>query len=142
MLSKAKDFAFLFDFPDFSPGNGWLHRFKARHGIVVKVVVGEAASVNNEDVDAWLSDNLPTITSYAPRDVCKAGRMRTCGDASLTRSWPDLTLPGTILFLLVTTRTLRSHALTKLLCVEYEPFLTAQRPTRTMTRMLFYRRLL
>lgn len=72
MLSKAKDFAFLLDFPDFSPGNGWLHRFKARHGIVFKAVVGEAASVNNEDVDAWLFDNLPTIASYAPRDVYNA----------------------------------------------------------------------
>ncbi|KAH6945609.1 hypothetical protein HPB50_009293 [Hyalomma asiaticum] len=28
MLAKAKDFAFLLDFPDFCPGNGWLHRFK------------------------------------------------------------------------------------------------------------------
>ncbi|KAH6948713.1 hypothetical protein HPB50_025927 [Hyalomma asiaticum] len=34
MLAKVKDFAFLLDFPDFCPGNGWLHRFKVRHGIV------------------------------------------------------------------------------------------------------------
>ncbi|KAK8769643.1 hypothetical protein V5799_013892 [Amblyomma americanum] len=31
MLGKTKDFAFLLDFPDFSPGYGWLHRFKVRH---------------------------------------------------------------------------------------------------------------
>ncbi|KAH6931008.1 hypothetical protein HPB50_021319 [Hyalomma asiaticum] len=29
MLAKAKDFAFLLDFPDFCPGNGWLHRLQA-----------------------------------------------------------------------------------------------------------------
>ncbi|KAH6945491.1 hypothetical protein HPB50_008758 [Hyalomma asiaticum] len=39
MLAKAKDFAFLLDFPDFCPGNSWLHRFKVRHGIVFKSIV-------------------------------------------------------------------------------------------------------
>ncbi|KAH9362838.1 hypothetical protein HPB48_015199 [Haemaphysalis longicornis] len=28
MLRKARDFAFMLDFPDFCPGNGWQHRFK------------------------------------------------------------------------------------------------------------------
>lgn len=34
MLSKARSFASLLDFPNFSPGNAWLHWFKALHGIV------------------------------------------------------------------------------------------------------------
>ncbi|XP_064461997.1 tigger transposable element-derived protein 6-like [Ornithodoros turicata] len=72
MLSKAKDFAFLLDFPDFSPGNGWLHRFKVRHGIVFKGVAGEAASVNMEDVNTWLDENIATIVSYSAQDVYNA----------------------------------------------------------------------
>ncbi|KAH6948811.1 hypothetical protein HPB50_026545 [Hyalomma asiaticum] len=41
MLAKAKDFAFLLDFPDFCPGNGWLHRFKAyyRRRVVERMLI-------------------------------------------------------------------------------------------------------
>ncbi|KAH6923741.1 hypothetical protein HPB50_005812 [Hyalomma asiaticum] len=39
MLAKARDFAFLLYFPDFCSGNGWLHRFKVRHGNVFKSIV-------------------------------------------------------------------------------------------------------
>ncbi|KAH6919516.1 hypothetical protein HPB50_029495 [Hyalomma asiaticum] len=52
MLAKAKDLAFLLDFPDFCPGNGWLHRFKVRHGIVF-----------NQDIALWLEANRDTILS-------------------------------------------------------------------------------
>lgn len=72
MLAKAKDFAFLLDFPDFCPGNGWLHRFKVRHGIVFKSIVGEAASASDQDVASWLEANRDTILSYAERDVYNA----------------------------------------------------------------------
>nr|XP_050030129.1 zinc finger protein 287-like [Dermacentor andersoni] len=44
MLFKAKDLAFLLDFQDFSPGNGWLHRFKLSHRIIFKSINGESAS--------------------------------------------------------------------------------------------------
>ncbi|KAH8040048.1 hypothetical protein HPB51_009304 [Rhipicephalus microplus] len=64
MLAKAKDFAFLLDFPDFCPGNDWLHHFKVRHGIVFKSIVGEAASASDQEV-LRLEANLDTISSYA-----------------------------------------------------------------------------
>ncbi|KAH7946168.1 hypothetical protein HPB49_020837 [Dermacentor silvarum] len=57
MLGKAKNFAFLLDFPDFSPGSGWLHRFKVWHGIVFKSIVGEASSTSDQDVATWLVTN-------------------------------------------------------------------------------------
>lgn len=41
-----------------SPGNGWLHLFKAHHGIVFKEIVGEAASAN-EDVDTIFTQTKP-----------------------------------------------------------------------------------
>ncbi|XP_049275472.1 tigger transposable element-derived protein 4-like [Rhipicephalus sanguineus] len=72
MLAKAKDFAFLLDFPDFCPGNGWLHRFKVHHGIVFKSIVGEAASASDQDVASWLEANRDTILSYAEQDVYNA----------------------------------------------------------------------
>ncbi|XP_070392420.1 tigger transposable element-derived protein 6-like [Dermacentor albipictus] len=72
MLSKAKDLAFLLDFPDFSPCNGWLHRFKLRHGIILKTINGESASVSDEDINTWMSKNLARVSSYAERDVYNA----------------------------------------------------------------------
>ncbi|XP_072140427.1 tigger transposable element-derived protein 6-like [Dermacentor andersoni] len=72
MLSKAKDLAFLLGFPDFSPGNGWLHRFKLRHGIIFKTINGESASVSDEDINTWMSKNLARVSSYAERDVYNA----------------------------------------------------------------------
>lgn len=72
MLSKPRDFTFLLDVLDFNPGNGWLHRFKQRNGIVFKAVVGEAASVNTDDVDAWFCENVPTIASYCEKNVYNA----------------------------------------------------------------------
>ncbi|KAM7306471.1 hypothetical protein ISCGN_010174 [Ixodes scapularis] len=64
LLGKARDFAFLLNFTKFSPGNGWLHRFKERHGIVYKSIVKEGASVDIERAERWLADNLDEIYSY------------------------------------------------------------------------------
>lgn len=77
MLGKAKDFAFLWVFPEFCPGNGWLHQFKVRHGINrlygFKLIVGEAAPANDEDVGTWLEKKkTATISSYVERDVYNA----------------------------------------------------------------------
>ncbi|XP_040073753.1 tigger transposable element-derived protein 6-like [Ixodes scapularis] len=72
LLGKARDFAFLLNFTEFSPGNGWLHRFKERHGIVYKSIVGEGASVDIERAEQWLADNLDEIYSYSERDVYNA----------------------------------------------------------------------
>ncbi|KAM7311571.1 tigger transposable element-derived protein 6-like [Ixodes scapularis] len=72
LLGKARDFAFLLNFTEFSPGNGWLHRFKECHGIVYKSIVGEAASVDIERAEQWLVDNLDEIYSYSERDVYNA----------------------------------------------------------------------
>ncbi|KAH7947438.1 hypothetical protein HPB52_011951 [Rhipicephalus sanguineus] len=45
---------------DFAVSNGWIDRFRRRHGIAYKTVGGEAASVNVETVDDWRS-TLSTI---------------------------------------------------------------------------------
>ncbi|KAH6936237.1 hypothetical protein HPB50_015029 [Hyalomma asiaticum] len=50
MLAKAKDFAFLLDFPDLCPGNGWLHWFEVRHGIVFKSTVADVGPDANPEV--------------------------------------------------------------------------------------------
>lgn len=55
---------------DFSASNGWLDRFKQRHGIVYRQISGESESVSDSDVNDWQSEVLPRlINNYAPRDV-------------------------------------------------------------------------
>lgn len=46
LIQKARGFAFLQNHPEFNPGGGWIQRFKERHGIVYKTIVGEGATVN------------------------------------------------------------------------------------------------
>ncbi|XP_070388781.1 tigger transposable element-derived protein 4-like [Dermacentor albipictus] len=67
---KAKNFAFLLGLPNFEPGGGWIQRFKERHGIVYKNVVGEAVSLDTEAKQQWLQTKLPGVLErYAEKDI-------------------------------------------------------------------------
>ena len=45
LLEKSKEYAQRLSCVDFSPSGGWLSRFKARHGISLRYLHGEADSV-------------------------------------------------------------------------------------------------
>ncbi|XP_064477290.1 tigger transposable element-derived protein 6-like [Ornithodoros turicata] len=72
LTAKAKQLAFLMEHKGFSPGNGWLHRFKERHGIRFKKIVGEAASADISNIDEWMDMHAAKIASYDERDVFNA----------------------------------------------------------------------
>nr|XP_054919709.1 tigger transposable element-derived protein 6-like [Dermacentor andersoni] len=70
LATKAKNFAFLLGRPNFEPGGGWIQRFKERHGIVYKNVVGEAASLDTEAKQQWLQTKLPSVLErYEEKDI-------------------------------------------------------------------------
>ncbi|XP_054933552.1 tigger transposable element-derived protein 4-like [Dermacentor andersoni] len=70
LATKAKNFAFLLGRPNFEPGGGWIQRFKERHGIVYKNMVGEAASLDTEAKQQWLQTKLPGVLEhYAEKDI-------------------------------------------------------------------------
>lgn len=70
LATKAKNLAFLLGRPNFEPGGGWIQRFKERHGIVYKNVVGEAASLDSEAKQQWLQTNLPVLMErFSARDI-------------------------------------------------------------------------
>ncbi|KAH7979793.1 hypothetical protein HPB49_011088 [Dermacentor silvarum] len=50
LKEKALEVADLLGIDDFTASNGWISRFRARHGIAYRQVNGEAASVNLADV--------------------------------------------------------------------------------------------
>ncbi|KAG0419842.1 hypothetical protein HPB47_003836 [Ixodes persulcatus] len=51
LIKKANDFPFLSGSLQFSPGGGWVQRFKERHGVVYRAIVGEGAAVNQDMAD-------------------------------------------------------------------------------------------
>ncbi|KAL3227102.1 hypothetical protein MRX96_024281 [Rhipicephalus microplus] len=59
LATKVLNLAFLLGRPNFEPDGGWIQRFKERHGIVYKNVVGEAAFLDSEAKQQWLQTNLP-----------------------------------------------------------------------------------
>ncbi|KAK8768126.1 hypothetical protein V5799_005093, partial [Amblyomma americanum] len=55
IAAKAADFANQMGISDFNASEGWLSRFKARHGLTFKNVCGEAAAVDKETCENWVS---------------------------------------------------------------------------------------
>ena len=74
--SKGRELAVLMGHPDFVCSQGWLYRFKARHGIMFRPLNecnGESASNGTED---WLSGSLPRLlVEYSPQNIFSAGEV-------------------------------------------------------------------
>lgn len=61
LLMKAEEFAKMIK-DDFKCSSGWLDRFKKRHNIIFGKVCGEAASVDRNVTDDWISHTWPVIS--------------------------------------------------------------------------------
>uniref|UniRef100_A0A1E1X318 Putative tigger transposable element n=1 Tax=Amblyomma aureolatum TaxID=187763 RepID=A0A1E1X318_9ACAR len=73
LREKAVDIADRLGITDFAASNGWIDRFRKRHGIAYKTVSGESASVNLATVDDWKATlSAILIEGYAPRDIYNA----------------------------------------------------------------------
>ncbi|XP_070537736.1 tigger transposable element-derived protein 4-like [Ptychodera flava] len=73
MQTKAEELSKKLNHLDFKASNGWLERFKSRHGISFKSVCGEAASVDESVVSDWVTSKLPKLLDgFHPRDVFNA----------------------------------------------------------------------
>ncbi|KAK8785434.1 hypothetical protein V5799_008202 [Amblyomma americanum] len=53
LKEKAETVALRFNLDEFKASNGWMERFKKRHGIVFSRCCGESASVNPSTVNEW-----------------------------------------------------------------------------------------
>ncbi|XP_040358278.1 tigger transposable element-derived protein 6 [Ixodes scapularis] len=72
LREKAQEIADRLDIADFTCSNGWVDRFRKRHGISYRAVSGEAASVDPICVEAFKSSLPSIIAEYHPRDVFNA----------------------------------------------------------------------
>lgn len=70
LREKALEIANEFGLKDFSASNGWIERFKERHGLKFKKICGEAASVDQTIVTDWKNSLLKDVLQrYDPKDV-------------------------------------------------------------------------
>ncbi|KRY02929.1 Tigger transposable element-derived protein 4 [Trichinella patagoniensis] len=60
---------------DFKASNGYINRFRERHGLVYRSVRGEAAGVNKYTVDTWKDRLQVLLNDYRPDDVFNADEM-------------------------------------------------------------------
>ena len=61
LKSKANALAEELGINDWEASDGWLHRFKHRHGMVFKNVCGESATVSSEMTEKWYQETLPLL---------------------------------------------------------------------------------
>ena len=70
MKQKATYLATEIGIADWEASERWLHRFKNRHGLALKIICGESASVSPEMVQQWRHETLPRLLEqYNPSDV-------------------------------------------------------------------------
>ena len=59
LIEKPKRFAELLKVDDFKASQGWIDKFKTRHGLKCKVLAGVAESVSDATVQNWTDVVLP-----------------------------------------------------------------------------------
>lgn len=69
---KAKQIAERLGINDFAASNGWITRFKDRHGLVYKKLAGESASVDPVRTSSWINELPKLLEGYEPRDIYNA----------------------------------------------------------------------
>lgn len=60
---------------EFIASNGWVSRFRIRHGISYRQVNGEAATVNAVDVENWIALLPGIVNANRPCDVFHADEL-------------------------------------------------------------------
>ena len=69
LLGKGKMFAERLNCDEFTVSGGWLQRFKARHGICLRDLHGESASVNEDTVFTARLELKTILSAYDPKDI-------------------------------------------------------------------------
>lgn len=88
ICQQAERFAAKMSIDSFSASEGWLARFKERHGLAFRNVCGEKGAVDEHCVDNWRTTVLPRhLAAYEPADVFNADET-----ALFFKALPDKTI--------------------------------------------------
>ena len=69
LKEKAKQFGNETGVTEFSYSNGWLQRFKSRHGISSHIISGESAGVDRGLIDTGRQEALRKMQNYSKRNI-------------------------------------------------------------------------
>ena len=69
LKAKAVKYALSFGVNDFACSNGWIDRYKQRHDLSFKTIIGEKGDVNMDTTQTWLKDVLLYCFHYDFRYV-------------------------------------------------------------------------
>ncbi|GBM38345.1 Tigger transposable element-derived protein 4 [Araneus ventricosus] len=73
IIEKTLQFAKALGYDEFRESNGWLEKFKRRHGIMAKVISGESKDVDDNDSENWVTETLSKILKdYKPENSFNA----------------------------------------------------------------------
>ncbi|GBM86583.1 hypothetical protein AVEN_165885-1 [Araneus ventricosus] len=73
IIEKGLKFAKALKYDEFQGSNGWLEKFKRRHGIMAKVISGENKDVDDNDSENWITETLSKILKdYKPENIFNA----------------------------------------------------------------------
>ncbi|GBM64990.1 Tigger transposable element-derived protein 4 [Araneus ventricosus] len=73
IIEKALQFAKTLVYDEFRGINGWLEKFKRRHGIMAKVISDESKDVDDNDSENWITETLSKILKdYKPENIFNA----------------------------------------------------------------------
>lgn len=76
LREKAEELSLRLGIEDFKCSDGWISRFKERHGLSFKTVSGEAAVVDEAVSSDWRQTRLQSLLlEYSPADVYNADEM-------------------------------------------------------------------
>ncbi|GBN63549.1 Tigger transposable element-derived protein 6 [Araneus ventricosus] len=72
-IEKALQFAKALGYDEFRGSNGWIEKFKRRHGIMAKVISGKSKDVDDNDSENWITEALKKILKdYKPENLFNA----------------------------------------------------------------------
>ncbi|GBL73537.1 Tigger transposable element-derived protein 4 [Araneus ventricosus] len=70
---KALQFAKALVYDEFRRSNGWLEKFKRRHGILANVISGESKDLDDNDSENWITETHSKILKdYKPENIFNA----------------------------------------------------------------------
>ncbi|GBM62609.1 hypothetical protein AVEN_187022-1 [Araneus ventricosus] len=73
VIEEALLFAKTLGYDEFRGNNGWLEKFKRRHGIMAEVISGESKDVDDNDSENWITETMSKILKdYKPESIFNA----------------------------------------------------------------------
>ncbi|XP_054716487.1 tigger transposable element-derived protein 6-like [Uloborus diversus] len=88
LCAQARKYTAMLGNETFKASNGWLMRFRDRHGITFQEIHGEKKSAPMNEANAWRQEKMKDILQkYAPEDIYNLMKLGCFFNSSLIEHW-------------------------------------------------------